>query len=84
MAKSLIKDKSYCFALEIIGLYKVLLEKNEFVLSKQLLRSGTSIGVNVEVASAGQRRADFLSKMSIASKEAQKHTIGFDCLRIVG
>ena len=72
MANSLIKDKSYCFALEIIGLYKVLLEKNEFVLSKQLLRSGTSIGVNVEVASAGQRRADFLSKMSIASKEARE------------
>jgi len=84
MVKSMIKDKSCCFALEIIELYKVFLEKNEFVLSKQLLRPGTSIGANVEEALAGQSRADFLSKMSIASKEAQKQTIGFDCLRIVG
>ena len=72
MATSLIKDKSYCFALEIIGLYKVLLKQNEFVLSKQLLKSGTSIGANVEEALAGQSRADFLSKMSIASKEARE------------
>ncbi len=72
MAESLIKDKSYCFALEIIGLYKVLLKQNEFVLSKQLLKSGTSIGANVEEALAGQSRADFLSKMSIASKEARE------------
>ena len=72
MATSLIKDKSYCFALEIIGLYKILLKQNEFVLSKQLLKSGTSIGANVEEALAGQSRADFLSKMSIASKEARE------------
>jgi len=72
MAKSLIKDKSYCFALEIIGLYKTLLKQNEYVLSKQLLKSGTSIGANVEEALAGQSRADFLSKMSIASKEARE------------
>ena len=72
MATSLIKDKSYCFALEIIGLYKVLLKQNEFVLSKQLLKSGTSIGANVEEALAGQSRADFLSKMSIASNEARE------------
>ena len=72
MATSLIKDKSYCFALKIIGLYKVLLKHNEFILSKQLLKSGTSIGANVEEALAGQSRADFLSKMSIASKEARE------------
>ena len=72
MATSLIKDKSYCFALEIIGLYKILLKQNEFVLSKQLLKSGTSIGANVEEALAGQSRADFLSKMSIASNEARE------------
>jgi four helix bundle protein len=72
MATSLIKDKSYCFALKIIGLYKVLLKQNEFILSKQLLKSGTSIGANVEEALAGQSRADFLSKMSIASKEARE------------
>ena len=72
MAKSLIKEKSYFFALEIIGLYKALLKQNEYVLSKQLLKSGTSIGANVEEALAGQSRADFLSKMSIASKEARE------------
>jgi len=72
MKQSLIKEKSYSFALQVIGLYKELLKQNEFVLSKQLLRSGTSIGANVEEALAGQSRADFLSKMSIASKEARE------------
>ena len=65
MTKSLIKEKSYSFALEIIGLYKTLLKQNEFVLSKQLLRAGTSIGANVEEALAGQSRADFLSYMDV-------------------
>ena len=72
MKQSLIKEKSYSFVLQVIGLYKELLIQNEFVLSKQLLRSGTSIGANVEEALAGQSRADFLSKMSIASKEARE------------
>jgi len=72
MKTSLIKEKSYLFALAIVGLYKTLLKQNEFVLSKQLLKSGTSIGANVEEALAGQSRADFLSKMSIASKEARE------------
>jgi len=72
MKQSLIKEKSYSFALKIIQLYKSLLKQNEFVLSKQLLRAGTSIGANVEEALAGQSRADFLSKMSIASKEARE------------
>jgi len=72
MKKSLIKEKSYEFALDIIELYKFLLKQNEYVLSKQLLKSGTSIGANVEESLAGQSRADFLSKMSIASKEARE------------
>ena len=72
MKQSLIKQKSYSFALQVVGLYKELVKQNEFVLSKQLLRSGTSIGANVEEALAGQSRADFLSKMSIASKEARE------------
>jgi len=72
MKQSLIKEKSYSFALRIIGLYKELLKQNEFVLSKQLLRAGTSIGANVEEALAGQSRADFMSKMSVASKEARE------------
>ncbi len=60
MKKSLIKEKSYNFALDIIELYKVLLKQNEYVMSKQLLKSGTSIGANVEEASAGQSRADIM------------------------
>jgi four helix bundle protein len=67
-----IKERSYCFALNIVKLSQMLLQQNEFVLSKQLLKSGTSIGANVEEATAGQSKADFLSKMSIASKEARE------------
>ena len=72
MKDNLIQQKSYAFALEIIDLYRKLGKTNEYVLSKQLLRSGTSIGANVEEAQAGQSRADFISKMSIASKEARE------------
>jgi four helix bundle protein len=72
MAQSLVGEKAYAFALSIIRLYSDLQRQREFVLSKQLLRSGTSIGANVEEAIAAQSRADFLSKMSIASKEARE------------
>jgi four helix bundle protein len=72
MAKSIIHDKSFQFALEVIELYKKLQAEREYVLSKQLLRSGTSIGANVEEALAGQSRRDFLSKMAVASKEARE------------
>lgn len=72
MKESIIKEKSFKFALEIIELYKQLKEQKEFVLSKQLLRSGTSIGANVKEAFSGQSRADFLSKMYIAFQEAQE------------
>ncbi|MBV5338550.1 MAG: four helix bundle protein [Deltaproteobacteria bacterium] len=72
MKENLVRDKSYLFALSIIELYKILVEKNEFVMSKQVLKSGTSIGANIEEALAGQSRPDFLSKMSIASKEARE------------
>jgi four helix bundle protein len=70
--KSLIKKRTYEFALRIIDLYRMLISANEYVLSKQLLKAGTSIGANVEEAIAGQSRADYLSKMSIASKEARE------------
>lgn len=70
--KSLIKKRTYEFALRIIDLYRMLISANEYLLSKQLLKAGTSIGANVEEAIAGQSRADFLSKMSIASKEARE------------
>jgi four helix bundle protein len=72
MAENIIRKKSFEFALMIINLYRELQERHEYVLSKQLLRSGTSIGANVEEACAGQSRKDFLAKMSIASKEARE------------
>lgn len=67
---NLIWEKSYQFALKIIGLSRLLNEKKEFVLSRQVLKSGTSIGANVEEAMGGQSKKDFLSKISIAYKEA--------------
>ena len=67
-----VKERSYSFSLHIIHLYQGLKKKNEFELAKQVLRSGTSIGANIEEASAGQSRKDFIAKMSIASKEARE------------
>lgn len=72
MKVNLIREKTYSFALQIIALYRTLCKTNEYVISKQLLRFGTSIGANVEEAQAAQSRADFVSKMSIASKEARE------------
>lgn len=71
-AENSIRNRSLEFALRIIELYKICKLQNEFVLSKQLLRSGTSIGANVQEAGAGFTRKDFLYKMSIASKEARE------------
>ena len=66
-----LRDKSYKFALRTVKLYKHLSEdKKEFVLSKQILRSGTSIGANVEEANQAQSKADFIHKLSIAQKES--------------
>lgn len=70
--ENVVLEKSYRFALEVIELYKLMAAQKEHVLSKQLLRSGTSIGANVEEAQAAQSRNDFLSKMSIACKEARE------------
>ncbi len=67
-----IDERTFQFSLLIIKVYKQLKEKHEFILAKQLLASGTSIGANVEEAQAGQSRKDFKSKMSIASKEARE------------
>ena len=71
MQNSIIADKSLAFAIRIAKLCRILTEtKHEYVLSKQLLRSGTSIDANVREALQGQSRRDFISKMSIALKEA--------------
>jgi len=67
-----ILELSFDFSLQMISLYKILIDKKEYVLSKQLLRSGTSIGANVEEATAAQSKKDFVTKMSIASKEARE------------
>lgn len=68
-----IQIKFYAFALRIVKLYRYLCdEKKEFVLSKQIVRSGTSIGAKVEEAIGGQSNKDFLSKMSIAYKETRE------------
>lgn len=70
--ENVIVSKSFDFALKIIELYKVMTTQKEYVLSKQLLRSGTSIGANIEEATAGISKRDFTHKMSIASKEARE------------
>jgi four helix bundle protein len=72
MKSSIVKDKSYTFALRVITLAKWLREQKEFAIAAQVLRSGTSIGSNVEEGLAGISRADFVAKMSIASKEARE------------
>src|SRR5690349_10779449 len=73
MGKSILKDKSYSFAIRIVKLSQFLQsEKREYVLSKQLLRSGTAIGALIREAEFGQSTLDFIHKMSIALKEANE------------
>ena len=72
MSDNIILNKSKIFAIRIINLYKYLCDaKNEYVISKQLLRSGTSIGANIREAVVAQSKKDFISKMNIALKEGQ-------------
>ncbi|RWZ86532.1 MAG: four helix bundle protein [Hydrotalea sp. AMD] len=71
--ENIVMNKSYVFALRIIKLYKHLLaEQKEYVLSKQILRSGTAIGALVKEAEHAQSKADFINKMNIALKEANE------------
>ena len=74
MAKyNILQEKTFAFAIRIVNLYKYLCEdKKEFVLSKQILRSGTSIGANVEEGIGGQSDREFVSKLNIAYKEARE------------
>lgn len=73
MNNNIIENKSFDFAVRIVNLYKYLTEQfKEYVLSKQLLRAGTSIGANVSEAQRAQSKPDFISKMSIALKEANE------------
>ncbi len=73
MKENILLDKSFAFAIRVVNAYKYLIEdKKEYVLSKQFLQSGTSIGANSEEAVGGQSKADFISKISIAYKEARE------------
>jgi len=78
---NIILAKSFDFSVRIVKLYKYLCrEKKEYILYKQLLRCGTSIGANVNEAQAGQTKADFIAKISIASKEARESKYWIDLL----
>lgn len=70
--ENIILTKSFDFALSIIALYQELVKEKEYIISKQLLRSGTSIGANVEVSTAAISRKDFIASLSIASKESRE------------
>ena len=73
MKENVVQQKSFAFAIRVVNAYKYLTEqKKEFVLSKQLLRWGTSIGANVEEATGGQSKKDFIAKISISYKEARE------------
>ena len=79
--ENIILEKAFSFAVRIVKLYKHLCnDKKEYVLSKQLLRCGTSIGANINEAQAGQSKRDFIAKMSIASKEARESKYWIDLL----
>ena len=73
MGQNIVSDKSFEFAVRIVNVYKYLTQEHkEYVMSKQLLRCGTSIGANVSEAQRGQSKADFWAKMNIALKEANE------------
>jgi len=73
MNENILKEKSFQFALRIVNLYKFLCnEKKEFVLSKQLLRSGTSVGSNIREAQNAESKNDFIHKLSISQKECDE------------
>ena len=79
--ENIIVQKSYAFALEIIRLYKLLVERKEFVLSKQILKSGTSIGANINEAVASESKKDFIHKLGIAVKEARETSYWLNLLK---
>ena len=73
MGENILKDKSFTFAVSVVNMYKYFItEHKEFILSKQLFRSGTSIGANIHEAEFGQSKADFIHKLSITQKETNE------------
>ena len=82
MAESILRSKSYKFSIIIVKLSQMLVsEKKEYVLSKQLLRSGTAIGALIREAEFAQRKKDFVNKMSISLKEANESVYWIDLLK---
>lgn len=82
MAENVIKDKTFAFAVRIVNLYKLLTEqRKEFVMSKQLLRSGTSVGANVREAINAESRADFIHKLAVAQKECDESLYWIELLK---
>lgn len=85
MKENVVQVKSYAFAVKVVNTYKrIQQEKKEFVLSKQFLRSGTSIGANIEEAIGGQSRKDFFAKLTISYKEARETKYWIRLLRDTG
>lgn len=85
MTKSIVDEKAYSFAIKIIGCYKNLCEvKREYVLSKQLLRSGTSIGANIREGMEAVSIPDFINKLGIALKEARESEYWLSLLKDTG
>ena len=85
MANTIIQNKSFDFSIRIVNLYKSLCQnKQEYVLSKQLLRSGTSVGANIREAKRAQSQADFGMKMTIALKEAEESLYWIELLMATG
>jgi four helix bundle protein len=83
--ENIIEDKSFRFAVRIVNLYKYLCRtQKEYVLSKQVLRSGTSIGANIAEAQQAQSRADFIAKLSIALKETSETKYWLRLLKATG
>jgi four helix bundle protein len=83
--KSVLKEKSFAFAIRIVKMYKYLSEvKSEFVMSKQLLRSGTAVGALIREAQNAESKADFTHKLSIAQKECDESIYWLDLLKETG
>ncbi|MBK8549559.1 MAG: four helix bundle protein [Ignavibacteria bacterium] len=85
MSKSILKDKSFDLAIKIVKVYKILsTEKREFVMSKQLLRSGTSVGANIREAKNAESTNDFIHKLGIAQKECDETLYWLELLFVTG
>lgn len=82
MSQSILKDKSFAFAIEVVKAYKILVEeKREFIMSKQLLRSGTSVGANIREAKNAESTKDFVHKLGISQKECDETLYWLELLK---